>query len=152
MLLEQIVPALQLSIGPVIVISGAGLILLSMTNRYARVIDRARSLADTLRKTSGGQNPRIQAQILIIATRAQNLRRAIIFVSISLLLAAMLVIALFFIAFLSLNAIPLIIVLFVLSMSSLSVGLMIFIVDVNDSMSALKIELEGDSFQPEKAE
>ena len=49
MLLEQIVPALQLSIGPVIVISGAGLVLLSMTNRYARVIDRARSLAEALR-------------------------------------------------------------------------------------------------------
>jgi len=150
MLLEQIVPALQLSIGPVIVISGAGLVLLSMTNRYARVIDRARSLAESFRKTSGGQNPRIQAQIQIIATRARNLRRAIVFVSISLLLAAMLVIALFIIALLSLNAVPLIIILFVLSMSSLSVGLMIFILDVNDSMSALKIELEGDSFQTEK--
>jgi len=34
MTLDQIIPVLQLSIGPVIVISGAGLVLLLMTNRY----------------------------------------------------------------------------------------------------------------------
>ncbi|NQV50000.1 MAG: DUF2721 domain-containing protein [Candidatus Marinimicrobia bacterium] len=152
MLLEQIVPALQLSIGPVIVISGAGLVLLSMTNRYARVIDRARSLATSLRQTSEGQNPRIQAQIQIIAARARNLRRAIVFVSISLLLAAMLVIALFFIALFNLHAVPVIIMLFMLSMGSLSIGLIIFILDVNHSMSALKIELAGDSFKGDKTD
>mgnify|MGYP002639405184 CR=1 len=144
MLLEQIVPALQLSIGPVILISGAGLVLLSMTNRYARVIDRARILAESLRQNSSGENQRIKAQIQIIAHRARNLRMAIALVSISLLLAAVLVISLFLIALLDLHAVGLIIALFVLSMSALSLGLIIFIQDVNHSMAALKIELEGD--------
>ena len=36
---------LQLSITPVALISGVGLLLLSMTNRLGRVIDRARHLA-----------------------------------------------------------------------------------------------------------
>jgi Cu/Ag efflux pump CusA len=144
MLLEQIIPALQLSIGPVILISGAGLVLLSMTNRYARVIDRARILAETLRQNSQGNNQRIKAQIQIIAQRARKLRLAIAFVSTSLLLAAVLVISLFLIALLDLQAVAIIIALFVLSMCALSIGLIVFIQDVNHSMAALKIELGDD--------
>ena len=49
MSLEQIIPILQLAIGPVIVISGVGLVLLSMTNRFGRVIDRSRSLTKIIR-------------------------------------------------------------------------------------------------------
>lgn len=143
MLLEQIVPALQLSIGPVILISGAGLVLLSMTNRYARVIDRARILAENLRQTPNGKNDRIQSQIKIIAKRALSLRLALACVSTSLLLAAVLVIALFLVALLGLDAVGIIIALFVLCMAALSLGLIIFILDVNQSMLALKIEL-GD--------
>ena len=145
MLLEQIVPALQLSIGPVILISGAGLVLLSMTNRYARVIDRARILAGSLRQDSAGKNQRIQSQIRIIAQRARSLRLAIACVSTSLLLAAVLVISLFLIALFQLEAVGLIIVLFILCMAALSLGLIVFILDVNHSMAALKIELGGKS-------
>jgi len=144
MLLEQIVPALQLSIGPVILISGAGLVLLSMTNRYARVIDRARILAESLRQTSTGKSERIQRQIEIIAKRAVSLRLALACVSTSLLLAAVLVIALFLITLLEIQAVGLIIALFILCMAALSLGLVIFILDVNQSMLALKIELKDE--------
>ena len=37
----ELIPVLQMAVGPVILISGIGLILLSMTNRFGRVIDRA---------------------------------------------------------------------------------------------------------------
>ena len=146
MLLEQIVPALQLSIGPVILISGAGLVLLSMTNRYARVIDRARTLAESLRQHTTEKNERIQSQIKIIVQRARNLRLAIACVSASLLLAAVLVIALFLVTLLNLQDVGLIIVFFFLCMVALSLGLIIFILDVNYSMAALKIEL-GDEWR-----
>ena len=39
---HDIVPVLQIAIGPVILISGVGLLLLTMTNRLGRAIDRAR--------------------------------------------------------------------------------------------------------------
>jgi hypothetical protein len=42
--LQSLVPLLQASISPVTVISGVGMLLLSMTNRYGRVIDRVRHL------------------------------------------------------------------------------------------------------------
>src|ERR1017187_2945916 len=43
-----VVQILTASIAPVIVISGVGLLLLSITNRYGRAIDRARLLAREL--------------------------------------------------------------------------------------------------------
>ncbi|HKI60997.1 MAG TPA: DUF2721 domain-containing protein [Mariprofundaceae bacterium] len=140
MSLENLVPALQLSIGPVIVISGVGLILLSMTNRFARVIDRSRDLAAVLRNDANCEAHQVQRQLHILARRGRLLRLAIELASTSLLLAAALVITLFLAALLELDAALLITALFVLCMLSLIAGLVFFLADVNVSLSALKLE------------
>jgi uncharacterized protein DUF2721 len=44
----ELVGILSASIAPVIVISGVGLLVLSMTNRHSRVIDRVRELTKDL--------------------------------------------------------------------------------------------------------
>ena len=49
---RELIPVLQVAIGPVILISGVGLLLLTMTNRYGRTIDRARHLVRELRECS----------------------------------------------------------------------------------------------------
>jgi hypothetical protein len=46
--MKDVIPLLQIAIGPVILISGVGLLLLSMTNRFGRIIDRSRILAQEL--------------------------------------------------------------------------------------------------------
>lgn|SRR5215469_4480657 len=48
----SVVQILTASIAPVIVISGIGLVLLSITNRYGRAIDRARLLMPPPRRTA----------------------------------------------------------------------------------------------------
>ena len=141
MSLDYLVPALQLSIGPVIVISGVGLILLSMTNRFARVIDRSRELAKLLRSDAACETHQVQNQIHILMRRGRLLRLAIVLASTSLLLAAALVITLFLTALLQLEATLLITGLFVLCMLSLIAGLLFFLADVNISLSALKLEV-----------
>jgi len=140
MSLENLVPALQLSIGPVIVISGVGLILLSMTNRFARVIDRSRNLAAVLRTDANCETHQVQSQLHILARRGRLLRLAIELASTSLLLAAALVIMLFLAALMELDAALLISALFILCMLSLIAGLVFFLADVNVSLSALKLE------------
>ena len=42
--LTQLVPIMQLAVGPVILISGVGLLMLTLTNRFGRMIDRTRSI------------------------------------------------------------------------------------------------------------
>jgi len=143
MSLENFIPVLQLSIAPVIVISGVGLILLSMTNRIARVIDRSRELSNILRNDeSGSENHHVRQQLVILGHRSQLLRRAIEFACISLLLAASLVIALFFVVLMDIEAVMIITLIFVSCMFSLIAALIFFLVDVHASLSALKLELK----------
>ena len=138
--LEQIVPILQLAIGPVIVISGVGLLLLSMTNRFGRIIDRSRLLAESNDDDSLSATHHIKEQLSIMMRRARLLRSAIAFISISLLLDAVLIISLFLFALIKYEGTIIIITIFIGCMISLIVSLLYFIADINVSLSALKIE------------
>ncbi len=144
MQLDQIITTLQLAIGPVIVISGAGLVLLSITNRFGRVIDRSRSLAELKHTITSSNTHSVKDQLMILMRRARLLRMAIAFASLSILLAAFLVISLFLFELANLEAASLIIGLFICCMGSLIVSLLFFIADVNVSLSALKLEMGGD--------
>jgi Cu/Ag efflux pump CusA len=150
MSLDQFIPVLQLSIGPVIMISGTGLVLLSMTNRIARVIDRARRLAETLRSGPSSESHRIQGQLVILDRRGRMLRLAIAYTSTSLLLAAFLVIALFLVVLLDLEAALLIVAIFISSMVFLIIGLVYFTADVNASLAALKLEIGVEIYDRRK--
>ena len=66
--LEQIIPELRDAIGPVILISGVGLLLLTMTNRLGRAIDRARQLKRELPERTGHEREQTLAQV----NQAQN--------------------------------------------------------------------------------
>jgi hypothetical protein len=141
MSLTDLIPTLQLAVGPVILISGIGLILLSMTNRFGRIIDRSRILTEDLRRAPRAAHKRILAQLGILADRARTLRGAIALSTISVLLAAILVISLFLGALLQLNMVALIVILFVLCMLSLIISLLMFIMDLRLSLEAFWLEM-----------
>ena len=146
--LHDLVPVLQTAIGPVILISGVGLLLLSMTNRLGRVIDRARILREVLDKESGDMRARAVAQLPILWNRADRIRKAIIYSTVSALLAALLIISLFIAALFELSIGWLIVLLFVGCLVTLIWSLLLFLSDVNQGLVALKLELgnvTGDS-------
>jgi hypothetical protein len=130
------------AIGPVILISGIGLLLLSMTNRFARTIDRSRQLAREFRTGAPDDQERAVGQVEILMKRAHIIRGAIASASLSVLLAALLIIALFIGALFLLDiTAPLAGGLFVGCMASLIVSLILFIIDINLSLRALKLEI-----------
>jgi hypothetical protein len=139
--LSFLVPILQIAIGPVILISGVGLLLLVMTNRFGRTVDRARQVSQELRSTSATPKEGPREQLNILLGRARTLRLAIAAASISALLAAVLVIALFVSALLNLSLAVPIVGLFVSCLSALIVSLVLFIRDVNVSLKALRLEV-----------
>ena len=141
--LEQIIPQLRDAIGPVILISGVGLLLLTMTNRLGRAIDRARILKRELGLLSGQEKIQVQAQVDIIFRRAKIIRQAILFSVLSALLAAFLVMTLFLAAWLHWEHAWPACVVFTACLASLCVSLVAFILDINLSLHALKLELEG---------
>src|ERR1051325_254023 len=143
MRLTDLVPILQMAIGPVILISGVGLLLLSMTNRLGRVIDRSRLLAETLRSSDAADRKRLSSQLEILSRRARLIRLAIILATVSVLLAGILIIALFVAALMGLEIAPVVILPFISCMGSLIASLALFIGDINLSLSALRLEIEA---------
>jgi Protein of unknown function (DUF2721) len=133
---------LEVAIGPVILISGVGLLLLTMTNRLGRAIDRARQLARELRDPDLPNRDHVLSQVAIIYKRAGVLRLTIALAAISVLLAAVLIVLLFFSALLTWDYGVIISLTFIACMSSLVASLVTFLYDVQLSLRALKLELQ----------
>ena len=139
--ISQLIPTLQVAIGPVVLISGVGLLIMSMTNRLGRVIDRGRSLVRELSEIPERNQGYVHAQLDILSRRAEYLRRAITLASISVLLAALLIITIFITAAFHIEDAWLVMILFVGAMGSLIFSLIAFIRDLNESLTAFKLDL-----------
>jgi hypothetical protein len=140
-LLNDLIGPLQLSIGPVILISGVGLIILSLTNRLGRTIDRTRQLSLEYRSSSGADLVRISSELQILTKRARVLRSSNFLAVLSVLLVSFIIISLFGSALYNFNISYLLITLFILSIISLILALFLFIYDIELSLKALWIEL-----------
>jgi len=132
---------LQVAIGPVILISGVGLLLLTMTNRLGRAIDRARQLARELPERDAADRDPLLAQVAIIYRRARFLRLTIVLAGLSVLLAAVLIIALFLTALMKWDCGFMIVLIFIACLGSLIASLATFLFDIHLSLVALKLEL-----------
>ena len=134
---HSVFQALQLAVSPVILISAYGLLLLSMTNRLGRAIDRARLLVH--------EGAAKDDQIAIITRRAGWIRSAIVFTTLALIAAGLLVLVLFASIYLPFNIAPVVAVLFIGSLVSAVIGLGYFIADIYGSLHAMQAELQEAS-------
>lgn len=141
--LHEIVPVLQVATGPVILISGIGLLLLTMTNRLGRTIDRARQLCRESAEADGEKRADTLTQITIIYRRAKVIRWSIALAGFSVLLVSALIIILFLGALLDWQAGVLVVLVFIASMASLFMSLVAFLYDINLALHALRLELQA---------
>ncbi len=95
--ISAVVQILTASIAPVIVISGVGLLLLSITNRYGRAIDRARLLIRDIQDTDfrGADVRHLEDQLRHTHQRALLLRASMIFSSCSIFFVSLTILSLF---------------------------------------------------------
>jgi hypothetical protein len=140
--IRELIPVLQMAIGPVILISGVGLLLLTLSNRFGRAVDRSRQLVRALREApSDTERNRLAGQIRVLYDRARMIRLAIITAALCVLLVAVLIIVLFITALTKMEVGLIITALFVLCLLSLIVSLSSFIREIQLSLKALKLEL-----------
>jgi hypothetical protein len=142
--LTQLIPVLQLAIGPVILISGVGLLLLSFTNRLGRLIDRSRLLH---RERLSGPGPEarvlLQEQIGLIDRRAGMLRQAISLAALTVLLDSVLILVLFLAALFQLELGAVIVCLFSLGVLALIGSIIGFLREITLSLEAVRLETRG---------
>ncbi len=139
---ENLVHILQISITPVALISGIGLLLLAMSNRYARTTDGARALARQMKEMPDEQKENVSTQIRILFRRSRVLRLSILFALFSIFCVSLLIFMLFITYYARLNLTDVIVGLFTVSFLSLVVSLAFFIRDLTMSLNALRRELK----------
>jgi hypothetical protein len=135
-------PIIQLAITPVILISGVGMLMLTLTNRMARIVDRTRVLAGQVRLASGDERRHLETQLDIMWRRAQLVRMAVTFAGLGMLVACVLVIVLFAAALFDLDLTGVLKVLFTASILLLIAALGAFLRDIYVSLQALKLEVD----------
>jgi len=135
--MEHIISILQLSIGPVVLISGVGLILLTQTNRMANITSRIRWI-----KKEGEPSQQSRAQILLLYKRSRVVRFSLIALILCIFFDSLVIMAFCSAALLGVNWVFLVISLFTLSLFSFITGLGSFLFDVNLNLRAIQIEVE----------
>lgn len=137
--ISVIAHVIQLAVAPVFLLTGVGALLSVMTNRLARVIDRARVLEAQFANLNEAARPAVTAELAVLAKRAQLASWAINFCTFAALLVCSVVATLFIDAFLGTNLKWLVGALFVTAMVALIGGLVSFLREVYFATHTLRI-------------
>jgi hypothetical protein len=135
----SLIPVIQAAISPAILMSGIGLLIQSMSVRMGRIIDRTRKMME-LRKAG---DLSVEPQIRLIWKRARLLRAAITLAAAGALSTAVNIILIFLSAVFEVNLAVEVLVLFILGMGAVIVALVIYMIEVNQSLKAIGLELHG---------
>ena len=138
---SDLVPVLQTAIGPVILISGVGLLVLSMTNRLGRIVDRTREIWREAQGCEDEHRDNLYLQLRLLRRRAALVQRSVTFAALSIFLAAVLIVSLFLAALFRFEVAWLISVVFVLCLAALIASLSAFIREINESLEVLDLEV-----------
>ncbi len=138
---SSLIPIIQVSTTPVILISGMGLLLLTMTNRMGRIIDRTRLYATQLKQAGPAERQPLETQLELTWRRAKIVRLALTAATASMLMSAALVIAIFVGALLHRDLGELMLVLFAAAILFLVAALVAFLRDIFVSLAALRLEV-----------
>ena len=137
----DIAHVVQSSVAPVFLLTGVAATLGVLSNRLARVVDRARVLETRLDSQPTYRAP-ILADLKVLARRARYIYAAISMCAIAALLVALVVVSLFANAFFASELSVLIALLFVGSMVCLSAAYIAFFIEVRIAMVALRIGIQ----------
>lgn len=154
MLTFSVVQILTASIAPVIVISGVGLLLLSISNRYGRAIDRVRLLARELSESDpeSARRRHLTEQLRLTDDRAHILKRSMLYASVCIFFVSLTILSLFAEQLLGLQRDVLALPCFALCLICLVVSMYFSIRDITVSLAALELEVSermgGDLHQP----
>ena len=134
----------QSSISPLVLISGVGLILLSLTNRLARTIDRSRGLVTEIERNNLNEtekeNKRVQLKILV--KRSYILKHSIGSISFSILCSSLIIPIILVMNLFQFNLESLGIIFFVLSIIGIILSAIYLFIDVHLTLKALEFEVK----------
>lgn len=137
-----LVNILQASIAPFVLISGIGLLVLSMTNRIARPTDLIRRLLDELPNAPERDVKFLLSQVTVLRKRCSIMRRAIFFSIMAIICVSCVTLILFASQILNMRLYFIVELLFAAALVSLITSLLFLLEDIRITLHSLDIEIE----------
>jgi len=139
----SVVQIMTASIAPVIVISGVGLLLLSISNRYGRAIDRVRMLAREMSESDpeSARRRHLTEQLRLTDDRAHILKRSMLYASVCIFFVSLTILSLFAEHLVGLQRDFLALPCFAACLVCLVISIYYSIRDITVSLAALELEV-----------
>lgn len=139
---SDILRTIQAAIAPVVLISGVGLLLLTLTARLGRIVDRARLLAAERRTAGPESRESLNAQLHILAHRARLIRLAVALSASCVAIIGILITVLFLGLLLNRDVAIVAAFLFVVSLLSLVAAMLVFVRELFQALTALHLTFD----------
>jgi hypothetical protein len=138
---SDLLKIIQAAIAPVVLISGVGLLLLTLSARLGRIVDRTRLVAAERRKAADADRELLNTQLAVLRHRARLIRLALALSASSVALVSLLIIALFLGLLLRWNMTVPCTLLFVGSLLSLVTAMLVFVRELFEALTALDLSV-----------
>jgi hypothetical protein len=127
---------IQSAVAPVFLLSGVGVTIGVLTNRIARIVDRARTLEA---RPHDPADQRTHADLKTLSSRAKLINRALTLCTICAILIALVIVALFVSPMLRVDLSGLIALLFIAGLAAYVVALVTFLREIFLATASLRI-------------
>ena len=131
---------LQACITPVAMISGVGLLLLTITNRLGRVVDRTRQLVAELDRSEVKREEIKMNQVQILMRRGELLKYSITWLLVGMIASCLIIPLLFIMSLIGTDLKSIGYSLLIISIFSLLLSLIYFFHDILLSLNAVRLE------------
>jgi len=138
---SNLLQTIQAAVAPVVLISGVGLLLLTLTARLGRIVDRSRLLSKERRTLPIAERDVIDEQLAILSRRARMVRLAVALSAFAVAVIGVLVMVLFLGALFRWDVTLPAIFLFVVAMLSLVAAMLVFVRELFQALAALDVDL-----------
>ena len=138
---EHVLQVIQAAIAPVVLISGVGLLLLTLSNRLGRIVDRTRIVAAERNLVAAEHRDALELQLRILGHRARLIRLALALSASSVAVCGLLITLLFLGLLLEWNVTVTCAVLFVTALLCLVFAMFVFVRELFHSLTALDLSI-----------
>ena len=139
----SLLAVIQAAIAPVVLISGVGLLLLTLSARLGRIVDRTRLVAGELHTASPGERGGLEHQLAVLRRRARLIRLALALSAGAVALIGVLITLLFLGLLLGWNVALVCTLLFVAALTCVVVAMFVFVRELSESLVALELSIRS---------
>lgn len=142
--METFADLLKQAISPVVLISGVGLILLTLANRLGRAIDRSRELARVMGQSTDPHETEVKhKQLDVVFRRCVYLKNSVLAVVVSIACSSLMILTMLIIGMFKLNSLALLCnILLFGSVFSIVVSTFYLFLEVRSTLAALEVEID----------